>query len=301
MFAKKRSLALILVLAMLLGVFAACSPRGTDDPDDPANGPRPGPNGNVTGDPYALTIADITPDWLFEIEWMYEMNDHTVGWIEIPGTNISDVVLRNPECVNNEYYLRRGFDREFYFNGVYYIDFRADLGPTREYLGINTTIYGHALTDDPADEEFDTKFGNLHKFRDEEFARNHPFIFFSLPEENLVFEIMAVFYGNVFNPAFSYNNNHPNPNDFIYVVENLVIPRSLWIYDVEFDVNDRFLTLSTCIYNPTGGVQLLHWNQTAYRFGIMARLLDPDQPLHEYASFTPNPDRVVDPDGVWRG
>ena len=242
----------MLVLIIIVAIFAGCEPR-TDGPDEGDSRPSivEDSDGNI------LTVGDITIDWSYDIAHKYELNYHTVGWIDVPGTNISGVVLRNPECRDNYYYLRRGFDREFYFNGVYYIDIRAGLGPTREYLGINTTIYGHALTDDPEDEDFNIKFGQLHRFRDEEFAREHRYIFFSLPEENLVFEIIAVFYGNSHNPAFFYNDNpggwlssRNDPNDFITVIEDMVIPRSLWIYDVEFDVNDRFLTLSTCIYNP---------------------------------------------------
>ena len=304
MYLKKRTLTLLLILALLVSMFAACGPRNVEAPGDDERQPpdRPG----ITQDDDVRRIGDFTPDYSEEIADRHAINDHTVGWLDVPGTNISDVVVRNPECRNNLYYLRRNFYRQHYFNGIFYIDFRADLGPTREYLGVNTTIYGHAMTDDIYAEAFDIMFGNLHLFREPDFMRMHPYIFFSLPEDNLAFEIMAVFYGNSSNPEFSYNNNHSNPvwgtgnaEDFIYVVENAVLPRSLFHFDVEFDANDRFLTLSTCIYNPTGGVTLLHYSLTEYRFAIMARLVDPDEPMRRYASFTINEDRIVDPDGPW--
>ena len=260
----------------------------------------PHPDAYEGSDFEGLRVRDITPDFSYGIAERFSINNHTVGWLDVPGTNISDVVVRNPECTNNLYYLRRNFYREFYFDGVYYIDIRADLGPTREYLGINTTIYGHAMTDDPEDEaSFSRKFGHLHRFRNPEFMRAHPYIFFSLPGENLTFEIIAVFYGNVGNPNFSYNNNHQNPSDFIHVLENEVLPRSLFHFDTQFDESDRFLTLSTDIFNPSGGVTLLHHSESLYRFAIMGRLVDPDALFNEYATFTINENRIVDPDGFW--
>jgi len=291
MILKKRTWLAILALVLAVAMLAACSPREDVTEDQPRDVYDP----NFDG----LRIGDVTPDLLEWIAEMYELSNNTVGWIDVPGTNISDVVVRNPDCRDNLYYLRRDFFREFYFDGVYYIDFRADLGPTRDYLGVNTTIYGHAMSDDPESEAFNIKFGHLHRFRDPEFMRYHPYIFFSLPEENMAFEIVAVFYGNVSNPEFSYNNNHENPSDFLYVLENAVMPRSLFHFtDMEFDVNDRFLTLSTCIYDFER-VELFHQTETLYHFGIIARLVDPNRPMREYVEFTINEDRIVDPDGRW--
>ena len=305
MFLKKKNLITILALALAMAMLlAACGEPRTQPEDDE----QPGPDvSRPVVDLPEDSIGSITPDFFYEIKEMYSLSDHTVGWVDVPGTNISNVVVRNPECRNNLYYERRNFYRDEYFYGVYYIDFRADLGPTREYLGVNTTIYGHSIADDPEDERFNIKFGNLHRFRDPEFMRYHPYIFFSLPEENLAFEIIAVFYGNVSNPELFYNDSpgselsfRDDPNDFIRILEDEVLPRSLWHFDIPFDVNDRFLTLSTCIYYPSCGTTLLGFRDTLYRFGIIARLVDPETPIREYVEFTVNEDRIVDPDGRWQ-
>jgi len=297
MILKKKRLALLMALIMLVALFASCAPR-TEEPEEEDRPPRP----PIEVDDDTPRIHSITPDFAFEIETMYQINDHVVGWLQVPGTNIEDVVVFNPDCIDNNYYLRRNIYREFYFDGIFYGDIRSNFGPTRDYLGVNTCIYGHAMTDDPTSQAFDIMFGQLHKFRDPEFARYHPYIFFSTPEDNIAFEIFAVFYGNVDNPAFAYNTNPANPEDFVYIIENTVIPRSLFFFDdVHFDANDRFITLSTCIYNPTGGVTLLGHRYTMYRFAIMARMMDPDEPLREYVNITINEDRIVDPEGRWRG
>ena len=306
MFLKKRSLLILLALTMVVAMLAACTPRDTTVDDDPAD-PTPPVVIEPPDDWDGVTIGYITPDFLEDIAERYSVSDHTVGWIDVPGTNINAVVVRNPDCNDNLYYLRRNFYRESYFDGVYYIDVRALLGPTREYLGVNTTIYGHAMADDPEDPAFDRKFGNLHLFRDPFFLLEHPYIFFSLPEENLAFEIFAVFYGNVDNPEFFYNDNpggrlssREDASEFIDMINNEVLPRSLFHFEgIELNENDRFLTLSTCIYNPSCGTELLHHTQTMYRFAIMARLVDPDEPRKMYADFVANEDRISDPDGRW--
>jgi len=262
------------------------APVGSETPPDPAPAATYG------------SIGEVTPSHLSEIAERFGVNDHTVGWLGVPGTNINDVVVRNPDDRDNLYYLRRNFYREPYFYGVLYIDFRADLGPTREHLGVNTTIYGHTVSDDPESGDFDIMLGNLHRFRDPEFMRENPYIFFSLPGEDLAFEIVAVFFGNVMNPAFSYNNNHPDPGDFIHVLENEVLPRSLYVFDHSFELTDRFLTLTTDVLTPPEGA-VLDSPFSMYRFGVTARLLDPSAPRAEYATFTLNENRTIDPDGMW--
>ncbi|MCL2857410.1 MAG: class B sortase [Oscillospiraceae bacterium] len=293
MILKKKNWLAILALVLAVAMLAACTPR-TDMPDDDTPS-RDDYDPNFDG----VRIGEITPDFSYEIAERFSVSDHTVGWVDVPGTNISDVVVRNPDCTDNEYYLRRNFYGEEYFYGVYYIDIRAELGQTRDELGVVTTIYGHAMTDNPEEERFNRKFGNLHRFRDPEFMLEHPYIFFSLPEDNMAFEVIAVFYGNVDNPEFSYNFDHPDV-PFIDVINNAVLPRSLYHFDIELDANDKFLVLSTCIYNPSCGTQLLHHRDTMYRFAIMARLVSPNAPLRDYATFTINENRTVDPDGRWQ-
>jgi sortase B len=221
-----------------------------------------------------------------------ELNEHTVGWLVVPNTNINDVVLCHP--ADNNYYLRRNFEGEYDFDGVYYADFRSAFGDgSRAAIGKNTCIYGHAMTDVETEEHYMIKFGELHNFRDMDFAAKTPYIIFSTEKEILIWEVFAVFMGN--RNSFAYNRNDLTDEEIYTVVTEEVLPRSIYDYDVEIREDDKFLTLSTCIYNLPDGTQT-GYPDTHYRYGIMARLIGQDEALKETATFTENPDRLVDDD-----
>jgi sortase B len=221
-----------------------------------------------------------------------EQNDETVGWLVVPNTNINDVVV----CYtgDNDYYLRRNFNKEDDFDGVFYADFRSEFGDgSRDELGQNTCIYGHAMTDVETEEKYSVKFGELHNFRDPEFAAKTPYLLFSTEKETLIWEVFAVFMGN--RNAFAYNRNDLESEEFYRVVTEDVLPRSIYNYDVELKEDDKFLTLSTCIYNLPDGSET-GYPDTHFRYGVMARLVNPDETLKEAASFTENPDLLIDKD-----
>lgn len=81
------------------------------------------------------------------------------------------------------------------------------------------------------------------------------------------------------------------------MVKEGVLPRSLYVYDTEITESDKFLTLSTCIYNLPNGTTLPE--VSFIRYAIMAKLLPPDAELKETVEFTENPDPMIDQDGKW--
>jgi sortase B len=241
-------------------------------------------------------IAEFTDSdsLIKQIAVMKEQNDHTAGWLVVPNTGINDVVLHNAEDTTNEYYLRRNFNKEDDFDGVYYTDFRAVFGDgSRDALGQNTCIFGHSMTDVETDEKYTVKLGELHNFRDPAFAEKTPYLIFSTEKEVLVWEVFAVFIGN--RNAFPYNRNDLGTEEFYRVVTEEVLPRSIYDYDVELNEDDKFLTFSTCIYNLPDGTKT-GYPDTHLRYGIMARLVNPDEALKDKASFKENADFVVDED-----
>lgn len=293
----KKCSAIFLIFILSVQLLAACSPR--EEPSDSLSQEDTTSSARESSTPKANTVATITPSFGSSIEQSKEINEDTIGWLAVPGTNIEDAVLHKPDDSTNKFYLRKDIYKNYNFDGVYYVDYRSTFGDgTREQLGVNTTIYGHAMTDDPEKETYDVKFGNLHEFRDIDFAKRHPYIYFSTGAEDMVFEIIAVFTANADNTGNAYNDGSKTAAEYVKMIKEEIFPRSKYDYGVEISETDKFLSLSTCIYTLDNGTAT-GYPDTYYRYVILARLVDPDAPLKETVDILENEDVVIDPDGKW--
>lgn len=283
----KKIIAPLMAIVILLSV-TACSQNNNSNTADPASSASD-----------AAVPSTFTPDYKDNIIGMKEINDDIVGWLSVPGTPISDAVLYKPDDETNEYYLRRDYDQEYSFNGVYYIDNRAILGDgSKEQLGTNTTIYGHAIADDPADNRFEIKFGPLHRFRDEAFAKAHPYIYFSTEKEDFVVEVVAVFYANADNLALPYNTPS-SPEEYVKMFHEEIKPRSLYHYNTEITEDDKFITLSTCIYEikkSDGSIMTIPYPDTYFRYAVVGKIVDNETANKTEVDFTVNKKLKIDPD-----
>ena len=297
---RKHIIPAILVVILLVSAFSGCTPRG-EAPDEPGTSGSHAANrepGTTNAKPASPDVWDFTMDVL-EAK---EINEDTVGWLYMTGIDIDEVVVHNAE--DNQYYLRRTFEKQTVeeagdaaFQGVYYADRRSVFGDgSRKELGVNTCIYGHAMTDNPENDRYQVKFGPLHDYRDPGYARNMPYIYFSTEKENMVFEVIAVFTVNCDNSDIPYNANTEDAAAFVKMVEEEILPRSKYNYDVKLKDTDKFLTLSTCIYTMDNGY-VTNYPNTYMRYGIMARLVDPKEKLKDEADFTINEDVIIDKDG----
>lgn len=278
---------IIIALFACLLLFSACQPQTENNPEQPAS------KSSAPQLKEGTTIADIAEPRTRGVADMKGDNSDTIGWLSIPDTYVDDVVVQGAD---NQFYFRRNFDKENDFYGVYFADYRADFKNELDDLPTNTVIYGHAITDNPESEKYDVRFSSLHNFRDEEYVKNHPYIFFSTDKSDHVFEVMAVFITNSNNPDFPYNNPALSSDDFVKMVEKDILPRSIWNYkDVSFDKDDKFITLSTCIYELEDGTST-NYPKTWYRMGILGRLADPSESAKATANVSYNKNAIVDKD-----
>lgn len=193
-------------------------------------------------------------DMLTKMSAFYQKNDDTVGWLNVPGTTIDEVVVQAPD---NDYYLRRNNMKQSDFNGCYYADYRTNLGARRD-LSKNVVIYGHSMDDNPDG----ARFSQLKKYLDIEYCKTNPYIYFSTPEAELTWQIFAVYYTDI---NFDYIDPNPNTTKFTTMLSEMK-QRSQFIFDVDVSASDTILTLSTCTYKePT--------NRSNYRYVVQAKLL----------------------------
>jgi len=232
--------------------------------------------------PEGSILRDDAPNLLPKVKEAYAENNHAVGWLQVPNTDIDEVVVKHPEDKSNSqaYYLRRGFDKKANQYGTYFVDYRNKVDQGRESFSKNTVIYGHSFTDNIDG----LKMDQIKRLRaSEEFARENPYVFFSTEEENIVWEIFAVYDTTV---DMHYNDPDMTGDTFMEIV-NDAVKRSYYTYDVAVNASDKILTLSTCTYNYTA----VYPNN--FRYVVMARMVQPDEKIKEEATLTVNAERKL--------
>ena len=203
-------------------------------------------------------------------------NPDVVGWLAIPDTALNDVVVQRPG--DNDYYLRRNLEKRYANSGVFYADKDSKMGPLAADLGKNTVIYGHSMSDS----KDDVRFGPMRYYLEEDFARTHPYIHFSTTGEERRWEVVAVFYTAIDVP---YNRGDLSEAEFA-VVFDTVTSKALYNHNYTYRPEDKFLTLSTCVYSLPQAGPLPYPND--YRLGIMARLVPEDEPIKTAAELAVN-------------
>ena len=178
------------------------------------------------------------PVVLAKYQKVYQMNEDLFGWLSVEGTAFNYPVMHTPE--DEEYYLRRGFDREYSRAGVPFLDEDCKTG-CGNYL-----IYGHNMNNG-------TMFAQLISYQEQSFWEEHPVIGFDTLYEEGEYEVLAAFYSRVFykyeTNVFRYYDYHDltDPEVFQEYVDHV---RSLSIYDtgVQAEYGDELITLITCSY-----------------------------------------------------
>ena len=166
---------------------------------------------------------------------VYNENQDLAGWLTIEGTAIDYPVM---QCEDDEFYLSHNFYRETDKYGCLYVKNIADL----DSPGTNFIIYGHNMKDG-------SMFGELERYRNHDFYREHAHISFDTLYEERTYEVMAVFPFRLYEedqPFQYYKFYRANTEaEFIDFYENVC---KLALYDtgVTASFGDTFLTLSTC-------------------------------------------------------
>ena len=139
---------------------------------------------------------------------------------------------------DNEYYLRRGFDRFYAMGGTLFLDERCSLSP--DAPADNWLIYGHNMRDG-------SMFGQLVYYRDEDFYKAHPTFTFDTLYEHATWQVVAALdtaLGADEQPYYTFFDA-ANKLDWQRRVEAIT---ALALYDtgVTPEYGTQLLTLSTC-------------------------------------------------------
>jgi len=185
----------------------------------------------------ATTEATVPtePGMLAAYKEIYEMNNHTVGWIKIEGTQIDYPVLQTPDEPN--YYLYRDFLKQDSVNGAIYAREVCDVNEPSD----NITIFGHNMASGKM-------FAQLHNYGTKSGWEQNSLIFFDTLYEYHTYKIFAVFKTSAnLGQGFSYHQfvdaeTEEEFNEFVSTCKKLAF------YDTGITpvYGDKLITLSTC-------------------------------------------------------
>lgn len=173
---------------------------------------------------------------------LIDKNSDTVAFIHINNTLINYPVVKTND---NNYYLNHSFDKKKNNAGWIFMDYRNSI----DELSDNTIIYGHRRLDG-------TMFGTLKNILLPSWQSNKDnyVIFISTLKENYLFQIFSVY---VIEEENYYIVTHFNGNSEKQKWIDTMKQRNMVSINTEVNVNDKFLTLSTC-YNNSGKRLVVH-------------------------------------------
>ena len=171
-------------------------------------------------------------------------NSDMVGWISIEDTKLNYPVMLTPN--NEEYYLRRNFDKKYEFRGTLFLNKEANLKNRDD----NMIIYGHNMDDG-------TMLGSLRKYTRYSYYQEHKYIRFENLYDNGLYEIAYVF-KTVDQKSHSLYINY---YDFLNASSKEEFDKQMKLYanasfyktGVTPVYGDKLITLSTCEYSNNHG------------------------------------------------
>lgn len=117
-------------------------------------------------------------------ENLLKINPQVLGWIAIPGTQLSYPLLQGDD---NDFYLHHDIYGQENRYGAIFADYKTDI-----YGGeSNIIIYGHHMRNG-------SMFGSLKEYDSISYYEEHPSFFLYLPEEEREYEIIAVLRNDIF-------------------------------------------------------------------------------------------------------
>ncbi len=159
-------------------------------------------------------------------------NSDTKAYLKVNGTNISYPIV---QATDNDYYLTHSFNKSNNKAGWVFLDFRNDINN----LNDNTIMYAHGRTNQ-------TMFGSLKNVLSNEWQNdpeNH-IIRVSTPNENTLWQVFSVYSipteTYYITTSFESDAKHQT---FI----NTLLNRSIYDFKTNVNIEDKILTLSTCL------------------------------------------------------
>lgn len=195
-------------------------------------------NQNKKAKDYVLEITNIEkitkdryPYIQIDFSNLIAENNNTVGWIQVPNTNINYPVVQS---YDNDYYLNHNFYKKYNLAGWPFLDYRNN--SNSDY---NTIIYGHNRLDE-------SMFGTLKKLLKEDYHNTNKYIFFNTLDTMNTYEIFSVY--TIDANEFKANINFNNDTEYEDYLNNIKNQSTIKLKSI-VKPTDKIITLYTCSDN----------------------------------------------------
>lgn len=225
---KLKNLIVVLIFAVCLGVLGFCGYKIYRTKSDMARVRK-------TQEETALVVAEEEEktDWSYMESYREkkEQNSDFVGWIKFDSG-----LINLPFMQNGDFYLRRDFNKNWDSCGTPYMN------PNQKLDSDNITIYGHYVYIDEL-----AMFTPLDKLRFPENYEENKIFRLYLDGEIRTYQVAAVVEYNIYGDWLFDVSAYSQEEWKSYL--DYADQHKLYETGVELDVNNRYVTLQTCIRN----------------------------------------------------
>ncbi len=187
-----------------------------------------------------VSIPDQTgipiPDKTISFQELREnTNADIYAWIYIPETPMDYPVVQH--ATDNNYYLNHNLDGSSGYPGCIY----TENYNRKDFTDPVTVLYGHNMKDG-------SMFAGLHRYKDTDYMKEHPYIYIYMEDKLYVYEIFAAY--EYTSEHLLYDHDYTSAAQFSEYIENIRNVRDMGKVirdDLEITDDDSILTLSTCI------------------------------------------------------
>lgn len=163
-----------------------------------------------------------------DFQRLAEINEEVIGWLIVDGTDISYPIVQHED---NAYYLNHLFTGEEHPAGSIFLDATN----SADFSDQNSILYGHNMKDG-------SMFGQLDKFQEETFFHQYPSFRLLTPEKTYRVEVFSAYTAltqdEIWKKTFGENE--------FYNWTGKIANHSIIQTDIQFQENDRIMTLATC-------------------------------------------------------
>ena len=172
--------------------------------------------------------------YIVDFKKLKSENSDVVAYIKVNNTNIEYPIVKTS---NNNFYLNHSFDKSKNSRGWIFADYKNKFDNTDK----NIIIYGHNMRDE-------SMFGSLKNILNEEWYNNaeNKNITFLTEKENYIYKVFSIY--KIESEDYYIKTNFKNDEDYEKFL-NTIKNRSIKNFDINLNINDKIITLSTCANN----------------------------------------------------